>query len=339
MLIALVILLIVALGLGVGLIFLHRSVSTLRQEMRTVAPPRTPEPRQHAAVPTPAETKSVPRYFVHDLNNLLGTIRGFTDAAMDDLPLDSPLRRDLSEVLDASDRAQNVVKQWDNACSGRAAPTAYTEAPISKQTQSYAPRPRLEMPAYKRISSYPPVAKPIPQYEKAPALAPRGRPDIEKLIDRAEASLAQAAQRGTTSAVKSSEVESRPQGREHLLIVDDEPQLLTMFRRIFEPQGYKVTTFSNGLMAWDDFQKHSDLYDLAMLDQRMPEMSGTSLAIEMLNCRPDFPIILLSGFSDTISPDDATRIGIRRFLSKPIPQSELADTIRKTLDESHLFHS
>ena len=118
-----------------------------------------------------------------------------------------------------------------------------------------------------------------------------------------------------------------------LLIVDDEVPLLRMLTRFFEHLGYKVTTFSESTEALEAFHTNAESFDLAIVDQRMPEMSGANLASRMLAIRPNLPIILLSGYTDTVSPADAAQIGIRRFLSKPIPQVELGVTIRSVLDE------
>jgi CheY-like chemotaxis protein len=322
-------LLTVSLGLGViaALMLLFRNVQQLRRELSDFKNKSTGTSSSESEL-------SLSRRTVHDLNNLLGTISGFADAASEELPKSSPIRSDLVEILEASERARKLVGKLGHA-SDKSLPNQ--DDASFKRTQSY-PAPSLNPQKLVRVSSYPPVAKPIPSYEKTKDTEPAANP-----VSRAWDSQPAALDRRNISKLtmgsyppprRDSAVPKQKGKREHLLIVDDELQLLTMFRRIFEPQGYQVTTFSNGLIAWEEFQKHKDSFDLAILDQRMPDMSGTSLAIEMLNSRPDFPIILLSGYSDTISPDDAARIGIRKFLSKPIPQAELSATIRKTLDES-----
>ena len=326
---------VVALGvlLSAGFLAVYRNLSALRRELSARQPASSPpggEPE--------AKVSGVSRQTIHDLNNIIGTISGFTDAALGDLPSSSPLRSDLQEVLEAAERAKRLVAKLrrDSAPSMEEKRASTAPAKRISPRTSVPPRRISSPPASaeslrpSRRSSYPPVAKPVSVSEtylsgstpdKVPEAPASGLPLPSSIVS------------GTASTAERAPGPSS-NGAEHLLIVDDEIQLLTMFRRVFEPRGYQVTTFSSGLLAWDDFQKHGDLYDLAILDQRMPEMSGTSLAIEILNSRPDFPIILLSGFSDTITPDDAARIGIRRFLSKPIPQAELADTIRKTLDET-----
>jgi len=62
-------------------------------------------------------------------------------------------------------------------------------------------------------------------------------------------------------------------------------------------------------------------------------MPGVELAREMLKIRPDQPIILCTGFSQTVSSQKAQQIGIREYLTKPVMKNELAAAVRCLLDE------
>jgi len=63
----------------------------------------------------------------------------------------------------------------------------------------------------------------------------------------------------------------------------------------------------------------------------MPGMTGDRLAAELLEVRPEIPIILCTGFSERITPEKAEAIGVRGFLMKPVAKSQLAHTVRKVL--------
>ena len=65
----------------------------------------------------------------------------------------------------------------------------------------------------------------------------------------------------------------------------------------------------------------------------MPQMTGDKLSSELMNAKPDIPIILCSGFSKRISEERVSEIGIRSLLKKPVLKSILAETVRKVLDE------
>jgi FixJ family two-component response regulator len=62
-------------------------------------------------------------------------------------------------------------------------------------------------------------------------------------------------------------------------------------------------------------------------------MTGTDLAREILRIRPDIPIILCTGFSNTINSENMGIQGIREFVMKPVVGAELALVVRRALDE------
>ena len=81
------------------------------------------------------------------------------------------------------------------------------------------------------------------------------------------------------------------------------------------------------------FKTNPEEFDLIFTDQSMPEMSGAELATAILKIRPDIPIILCTGFSATVSEQEAQELGIREFCMKPMDMKQLAIVARKVLDE------
>jgi FixJ family two-component response regulator len=61
-------------------------------------------------------------------------------------------------------------------------------------------------------------------------------------------------------------------------------------------------------------------------------MTGTVLAERILGVRKEMPVILCTGLSDAVSPEQAETLGIRAFVVKPFVRAELARTIRRVLD-------
>ncbi len=122
-----------------------------------------------------------------------------------------------------------------------------------------------------------------------------------------------------------------PGGNEHILLVDDEPILVEMLGRTMEQLGYKVDSLTKSVEALALFSKKPDAFDLVITDMTMPELTGDRLAEELLLIRSDIPIILCTGFSEKIDEVQAKKIGIRRLVSKPISQKDLAYTIREVL--------
>jgi CheY-like chemotaxis protein len=123
-----------------------------------------------------------------------------------------------------------------------------------------------------------------------------------------------------------------PSGNERVLFVDDETMLVDMSRQILQRLGYQVTACTTSVEALQRFQNDPSAFDLIITDMTMPHMTGKELATEILKINPALPIILCTGFSETISEEIAKSIGIRAFILKPIVMSDLAETMRKVLD-------
>ncbi len=124
-----------------------------------------------------------------------------------------------------------------------------------------------------------------------------------------------------------------PRGNERVLFVDDESMLADLGRMLLETLGYKATATTSAAEAVELFRRNPDGYDLIITDQAMPEMSGAQLAKEMMHIRADIPIILCTGFSESMNADLARELGIKAFTLKPIEQGTLARTIREVLDD------
>ena len=64
----------------------------------------------------------------------------------------------------------------------------------------------------------------------------------------------------------------------------------------------------------------------------MPKITGDQFAQQMMDIRPQIPVILCTGFNEAISEEKALAMGINKFVMKPVVKDELASTIRKVLD-------
>jgi len=132
---------------------------------------------------------------------------------------------------------------------------------------------------------------------------------------------------------KVKEPEALPTGTERILFVDDEPSLVNMVRQILERLGYEVETKINPVEALELFRSGPDRFDLVITDMTMPKMTGKRLAKEILDIRPDMPIILCTGYHEKISEEKAGELGIKAFVMKPFVTHNFALTVRKVLDE------
>jgi CheY-like chemotaxis protein len=123
-----------------------------------------------------------------------------------------------------------------------------------------------------------------------------------------------------------------PKGNgERILFVDDEAPLAALGKSMLERLGYRVTAQTSSLEALATFSAQSDQFDLVITDQTMPSLSGADLARLMLEIRPELPVILATGYSNTINPEKAQAIGIRELLLKPNTTQSLSAAIRRAL--------
>jgi CheY-like chemotaxis protein len=125
--------------------------------------------------------------------------------------------------------------------------------------------------------------------------------------------------------------ESLPGGRERLLFVDDEEALVRLWQTALEHLGYNVIACTSSLEALDVFRAAPQSFDLVITDYTMPAMTGEVLALELRRIQPDIPIILCTGFSDTMTAERAQALGIDGFILKPLMVGDLSLAIRRVL--------
>ncbi len=65
----------------------------------------------------------------------------------------------------------------------------------------------------------------------------------------------------------------------------------------------------------------------------MPNMTGVELATELMAVKPDIPIILTTGYSEVITPEQARQLGIREYIMKPVVLRDIGKVIRKLLEQ------
>jgi PAS domain S-box-containing protein len=122
-------------------------------------------------------------------------------------------------------------------------------------------------------------------------------------------------------------------GTEHIMFVDDEKSLVEMGKHLLERLGYTVTVRTSSIEALEVFRNAPDRFDLVITDQTMPNMTGVQLTQELLRVRPDIPVVLSTGFSESVNTENYKAMGIRAFVMKPIVKREIARVIRELLDD------
>jgi len=113
-------------------------------------------------------------------------------------------------------------------------------------------------------------------------------------------------------------VEKKIEGMK-VMVVDDEHSMSSLLQNLLEHYGASVDPFNDPIRALDSFRSSPGKYDLVITDETMPTLSGLDLSRELLDLRKDLPIILCTGFSETVNEHIIKEVGITRLLYKPIP--------------------
>jgi len=117
--------------------------------------------------------------------------------------------------------------------------------------------------------------------------------------------------------------------RAHILVVDDEPHILTTLQKALTLEGYGVDVAGGVKVAEERLRKRS--YDLCLFDVTLPDGSGLELLAHIRSSRLDTPVIMMSGHATIDTAVQATRLGARHFLEKPLNTDALLITVETTL--------
>ena len=105
----------------------------------------------------------------------------------------------------------------------------------------------------------------------------------------------------------------------HVLIVEDEADLLEVLEIAFESAGYRVTTAADGVGGWQHFDRERP--DLVVLDLNMPKMSGFRL-LELLRSESQVPVLILTAY-DFAEAEEVANYRPNYFMNKPFDAQEL----------------
>ncbi|HEY1723217.1 MAG TPA: response regulator [Magnetospirillaceae bacterium] len=116
-----------------------------------------------------------------------------------------------------------------------------------------------------------------------------------------------------------------------VLIVDDERDLVEIFRRWFEREGSHVLTAQNGAVALERLAEQR--VHLVVSDARMPVMDGIELAKHIKEeCRPLPKVVFVSGYAE-LDEDELRELGIEAILSKPVDRKAILQIARQSLGD------
>ena len=121
-----------------------------------------------------------------------------------------------------------------------------------------------------------------------------------------------------------------------ILLVEDEGQIKLVAKAMLEELGFTVIEASDGKEALELYQKNSEGITLVLTDIGMPLMDGYELIRELKIINPDLPIIVSSGFGDTVVTSRIAQENIAGLISKPYRFDRLQDVLRGVVESMKL---
>ncbi len=115
-----------------------------------------------------------------------------------------------------------------------------------------------------------------------------------------------------------------------ILIADDERFIRKLTTRILKGEGFDVIPAENGTRAIDLFNANSDDIFMAVLDIRMPDITGIDVYRHIYSNNPNIRVILCSGYGDDDVPPDCRQ----NFIQKPFSLGDFVSTVRRVLEKS-----
>jgi CheY-like chemotaxis protein len=126
-------------------------------------------------------------------------------------------------------------------------------------------------------------------------------------------------------------VPSAQNARFTVLVVDDDPSVLSCYRRLLGRSGYRTLSEANPLNVLSQDGDDLRSVDLVVLDYRMPEMDGLSLLAELRRRECRARCILISAFLNDEVRERARHLGVDRVLEKPVDVTALRGTLTDLL--------
>jgi DNA-binding NtrC family response regulator len=124
------------------------------------------------------------------------------------------------------------------------------------------------------------------------------------------------------------------EGRQRVLVVDDEASIRDLLAKTLALAEYDVDTAPDGASALDRLRELRGAYDLMIADLRMPGMDGLTLIREVKHINANIPIIIITGFSTESSAIEAVNLGVAGYLTKPFRVPQVLAAAAKALGAS-----
>jgi DNA-binding NtrC family response regulator len=123
-------------------------------------------------------------------------------------------------------------------------------------------------------------------------------------------------------------------GSSTILLVDDDIVVLAALSNLLRHFGYVVAGASNSKAAMDYITSGSSRFDLVITDLAMPGINGTEFVGAIKKTFPDIPVIVITGYAERCTVEEAQQFGAFAYLAKPLHTPQLISTIEQAMSAS-----
>jgi len=124
--------------------------------------------------------------------------------------------------------------------------------------------------------------------------------------------------------------------KNHILVVDDEQNMLLTMQFILEVAGYKITTAEDGQEALERILKaesNGNPVELLVTDIQMPRLTGMELIDELNRLEIGIPVLAITGYGDEQMITELSRKGCDEYLDKPFDDEDLVERVVALLEK------
>ena len=159
-----------------------------------------------------------------------------------------------------------------------------------------------------------------------------GAVDVESFFGSGSTFTVYLPRAGDTTDEAAGAIEEPTRGRgQQVLVVDDEPLLVTLMTETLSGLGYAPAGFTSGREALARFSSTPERFAAIITDERMPGISGAALIRAARELRPGIPILMVSGFLGGGLAADVRDAGAADVLTKPVSAAQLAEALARVL--------
>ena len=119
-----------------------------------------------------------------------------------------------------------------------------------------------------------------------------------------------------------------------VLIVDDNSLFAEMLTTMLTDLGHAVVSCTNPHQALKIFSEEEERFDVVIVDENMPDMTGIELTKKLLQIKKSLPVILLTGYGNRLSMEQLRSGGFRKVLLKPLLKYDLQAVLEKAVYHS-----